>query len=243
MQNQLSSKYKFNATVQIINYETNHILSQLKLRQLLKLSPKRPLQWTWWWLLLKLIPMWVSTRQAINASTVQFSRVLLHAVAQLETFQRAQGLEFMRWPAWPVTNAVIENLLSASHYLMVSSSLFASFFQFFPNQHWYFVVYVEPKGVVIGQVHTTSFRVSLQAPAGNRGINRFEVSVGGGCTTKICTLEKSASPLQCQFGGLLPATRYTVNVRSCLPESVGCSGNVTILVVTTPNGDFYAILS
>ncbi len=53
---------------------------------------------------------------------------------------------------------------------------------------------------------------------------------------KTCTPSKTASPLQCQFGGLLPATKYEVNIRSCLPNSIGCSGNATILAVTTPNG-------
>ncbi len=91
-------------------------------------------------------------------------------------------------------------------------------------------------------MNTTSFRVSLQAPTGNRDISRFEVSVEGGCIVKKCTLAKSASPLQCQFGGLLPATRYEVNVQSCLPKSIGCSGNVTVLAVTTPRGVFYSIL-
>ncbi len=107
----------------------------------------------------------------------------------------------------------------------------------------FFIAYVEPKGVVVDGVNTTSFRVSFQAPTGNRGINHFEVSVEGGCTEKKCTLAKSASPLQCQFGGLLPATRYAINVRSCLPKSAGCSGNVTLLAVTTPDGEFYTMFS
>ncbi len=78
--------------------------------------------------------------------------------------------------------------------------------------------------------------MSFQAPPGNRGIDRFEVSIEGGCITKTCTLAKSASPLQCQFKKLLPATGYVVKVRSCLPLSIGCSGNVTALAVTTPTG-------
>ncbi len=106
------------------------------------------------------------------------------------------------------------------------------------SHHYFFIAYVEPKGVIVDGVNTTSFLVSIQVPAGNRDINRFEVSVEGGCTEKKCTLAKSASLLQCQFGGLLPATRYAVNVRSCLPKSIGCSGNATALAITTPVGLF-----
>ncbi len=111
------------------------------------------------------------------------------------------------------------------------------------SQSRYLIAFIEPKGIVIGGVSPTSFRVSLQAPAGNSGIRRFKVSVEGGCTVKTCFLEKSASPLQCQFGGLLPATRYTVKAWSCLPKSIGCSGNMTALAVTTPSGAFYTIFS
>ncbi len=111
------------------------------------------------------------------------------------------------------------------------------------SQSRYLIAFIEPKGIMIGGVSPTSFRVSLQAPAGNSGIRRFKVSVEGGCTVKTCFLEKSASPLQCQFGGLIPATRYTVKAWSCLPKSIGCSGNVTALGATTPSGAFYTIFS
>ncbi len=82
----------------------------------------------------------------------------------------------------------------------------------------------------------------FQAPTGNSGIDRFEVSIEGGCITKICTLTKSASLLQCQFSGLLPATKYMVNARACLPMSIGCSGNATVSAVTLPDGVFNMVL-
>ncbi len=94
---------------------------------------------------------------------------------------------------------------------------------------------------MVDAVNISSFLVSLQAPAGNKGISRFEVLLEGGCAEKKCELAKSLSPLQCQFGGLLPATKYIINVRSCLPKSIGCSANVTVMVVTTPNGVFSSI--
>ncbi len=148
----------------------------------------------------------------------------------------------MEWPVWPTLNAVIEGLQRASRYLMVSSGcLLTIFSKHSPNQHLHFDVHIEPKGVVVDAVNTTSFSVSLQAPAGNRGISRFEVLLEGGCIVKKCKLSKSASPLQCQFGGLLAATKYVVNVRSCLPKSIGCSTNVTLLVATTPDGVFYSM--
>ncbi len=58
--------------------------------------------------------------------------------------------------------------------------------------------------------------------------------IEGGCIEKKCTLAKSASSLQ--FLGLEPATKYAVNVRACLPSSVGCSSNLTSLAITKPVG-------
>ncbi len=61
--------------------------------------------------------------------------------------------------------------------------------------------------------------------------------IKGGCIEKNCTLVKSASTLQCEFVELEPATRYAVNVRSCLPSTNGCSNNLTELAITTPAGN------
>ncbi len=94
-----------------------------------------------------------------------------------------------------------------------------------------------PRGLGIDQVTTASFRVSFRAPTGNKDIEIFEVMIEGGCTEKKCTLAKSASPLKCEFVGLEPATKYAVNVRSCLPGSVGCSSNLTGLAITTPKSN------
>ncbi len=89
---------------------------------------------------------------------------------------------------------------------------------------------------MVKDVTTNSFRVTLTAPQGNKEINFFEVIIEGGCMEKICKLDKSARPLQCDFSGLLPATRYAVNARSCLAGSEGCGGNATALAITTPGG-------
>ncbi len=78
--------------------------------------------------------------------------------------------------------------------------------------------------------------MSFQAPAGNGDIEGFKVMIAGGCIEKKCTLAKSASPLQCEFVGLEPATRYAVNIRSCLPSTYGCSTNLTGLATTLPAG-------
>ncbi len=63
--------------------------------------------------------------------------------------------------------------------------------------------------------------------------------IEGGCIEKTCTLAKSASRLQCEFVGLEPATKYAVNVRSCLPSSVGFSTNLTGLAITIPEGNMH----
>ncbi len=89
---------------------------------------------------------------------------------------------------------------------------------------------------MVNDVTANSFRVTFAAPLGNKELNFFEVIIEGGCTEKICKLEKSARPLQCDFSGLLPATRYAVNARSCLAVSKGCGGNATALAITTPGG-------
>ncbi len=90
-----------------------------------------------------------------------------------------------------------------------------------------------PKSLVIDQITTGSFRVLFQAPTGNED----EVMVEGGCIEKKCTLAKSASPLQCEFSAPEPATKYAVNIRSCLPEFHGCSSNLTGMAITTPTGN------
>ncbi len=89
---------------------------------------------------------------------------------------------------------------------------------------------------MVKDVTANSFRVTFAAPLGNKDLSTFEVFIEGGCTEKICKLSKSAQPLQCDFSGLLPATRYAVNARSCLAGSMGCGGNATALAITTPGG-------
>ncbi len=134
------------------------------------------------------------------------------------------------------TNAVPKTSSRAIHYLTVSSlSKFVHLIiniLFFPS---------EPQNLTIDQVTAASFRVSFQAPSGAASIEKYEVVIQGGCIEKGCSLDKSATPLQCEFSGLLPATKYAVRVRSCLPNSLGCSKNVTGLVVTTPAGKPNAI--
>ncbi len=96
----------------------------------------------------------------------------------------------------------------------------------------------EPQNLTIDKVTTSTFRVSFKAPLENKEIEKFEVLIHGGCIEKVCSLAKSATPLQCEFNGLLPATKYIVRARSCMPESSVCSRNVTTLVVTPPAGKF-----
>ncbi len=96
--------------------------------------------------------------------------------------------------------------------------------------------FIEPRNLVIDDVNSTGFRVAFEAPSGNKDIKGFEVFIEGGCIEKKCTLDKSASPLECEFGGLLPATKYAVSARTCLPQSAGCSSNVTNVAITIPNG-------
>ncbi len=82
--------------------------------------------------------------------------------------------------------------------------------------------------------------MSFQAASGNKDIEGYEVIIEGGCVEKKCTLKRTASPLQCEFGGLLPATKYVVNLRASLPKSAGYSVNVTDLAITLPMRMFSA---
>ncbi len=129
------------------------------------------------------------------------------------------------------TNAVPKTSSRAIHCLTVIS---------LPNFTLLIIIILlyplEPQNLTIDQVTTASFRVSFQAPSGASNIEKYEVVIQGGCIEKGCSLDKSASPLQCEFSGLQPATKYAVRVRSCLPNSLGCSKNVTGLVVATPAG-------
>ncbi len=46
----------------------------------------------------------------------------------------------------------------------------------------------------------------------------------GGTAAQSCTITTvSADPLQCTIGGLRAGHEYTVEVKSCLPGSIGCS--------------------
>ncbi len=62
------------------------------------------------------------------------------------------------------------------------------------------------------------------APSGNPGINNFGAQVKGGTVAQSCTITNvSADPLQCTIDGLRGGHEYTVEVKSCLPASMGCS--------------------
>ncbi len=46
----------------------------------------------------------------------------------------------------------------------------------------------------------------------------------GGTVAQSCTItDVSAESLQCTIGGLRAGHEYTVEVKSCLPGSIGCS--------------------
>ncbi len=152
--------------------------------------------------------------------------------AQFTISQEAKSTAWLGGPACLPTNAVPKTSSRAIHDLTVSS---------LPNfaRHSIIILFyrLEPQNLTIDQVTTASFRVSFQAPSGVASIEKYEVVIQGGCIEKACSLDKSATPRQCAFSGLQPATKYAVRVRSCLPNSLGCSKNVTGLVVTTPAGE------
>ncbi len=53
-------------------------------------------------------------------------------------------------------------------------------------------------------------------------------------------MDVSADPLQCPIGGLRGGREYTVEVKSCLPASIGCSAGKEKNVTTkTPRKLFY----
>ncbi len=93
-----------------------------------------------------------------------------------------------------------------------------------------------PQTLTIDHVNSTGFVASIIAPKGNKDIQGFEITIDGGCVERTCKLENFASPLVCPFFGLLAATKYIVNARTCLPNSIGCSENVTVVAITMPRG-------
>ncbi len=174
------------------------------------------------------------TRHLINANIVQCQQPLPHYVVLLRTLLRARVTEFRAWPACRIMSAVIENSAKDTHFLMVR--IFIKNRVSFVTSSYLSIFTTAPRSLVIDHANSSAFRVSFQVPSGNKDIDRFEVIIEGGCIEKVCTLRKSASPLQCEFTGLLPATKYIVNLRTCLPKSIGCSVNVTDVATTTPGG-------
>ncbi len=76
------------------------------------------------------------------------------------------------------------------------------------------------------------------APPGNPGISDFIARVKGGTVAQSCSImDVSADPLQCTIGGLRGGHEYTVEVKSCLPGSIGCSAVKEEDVVTKTPGE------
>ncbi len=80
-----------------------------------------------------------------------------------------------------------------------------------------------PSDVTFGDITETSFNVIVVAPPGNPGIRYFGAHVKGGTAAQSCTITDVSADLQCTIGGLRGGREYTVEVKSCLPESIGCS--------------------
>ncbi len=75
------------------------------------------------------------------------------------------------------------------------------------------------------------------APPGNPGISNFGAQVKGGTVAQSCKItDVSADPLQCTIGGLRGGHEYTVEVKSCLPESIGCSATKEKNIATKTPG-------
>ncbi len=59
----------------------------------------------------------------------------------------------------------------------------------------------------------------------------------GGTVAQSCNItDVSADPLQCTIGGLRGGREYTVEVKSCLPDPIGCSAIKEKNVVTKTPG-------
>ncbi len=94
-----------------------------------------------------------------------------------------------------------------------------------------------PSEVTFGNITETGFNVIVVAPPGNPGISYFGAQVKGGTVEQSCTIMNvSADPLQCTIGGLRGGHEYTVEVKSCLPESIGCSATKEKNVATKTPG-------
>ncbi len=74
------------------------------------------------------------------------------------------------------------------------------------------------------------------APPGNPGISDFIAWVKGGTAAQSCTITDVSADLQCTIGGLRGGHEYTVEVKSCLPGSMGCSATKEKNIVTKAPG-------
>ncbi len=75
-------------------------------------------------------------------------------------------------------------------------------------------------------------------PEGNREIEQYQASAKLGSSSQVCTVKADVKPLGCKIENLAPAREYHIQVRGCLPSSVGCGAFVEKAVWTTPKSKF-----
>ncbi len=79
--------------------------------------------------------------------------------------------------------------------------------------------------------------MSILPPDGNPEIEQYQARVKLGNASQTCYVHASASPLGCEVEHLAPAREFTIEVRGCLPGSVGCGNFKEKSFWTNPNGN------
>ncbi len=77
--------------------------------------------------------------------------------------------------------------------------------------------------------------MEIVPPEGNPSIEKYEVNAKS--SSQACVAVVGVLPLGCTLDSLNAATEYTVQVKSCLPSSAGCSVFREETFWTRPKGD------
>ncbi len=80
--------------------------------------------------------------------------------------------------------------------------------------------------------------MKILPPAGNAAIAQYQATVEHGSPSQTCNTKTDVDPLGCQIDSLLPARRYIIQVKGCLPASAGCGSFVEKAMWTKPNRMF-----
>ncbi len=67
--------------------------------------------------------------------------------------------------------------------------------------------------------------VEVELPEEDPAIQLYQAWIKGGTLEQSCTIMACIPPLQCEIHHLEPSTRYTLEVKACVPGANACGAN------------------